>query len=239
MTENKETSLVAAINAEMKRELADPGATRALLATAFKGLDEGSMKQAIMEGMLRGFTFKDFLQKDVYAVPFGKGYSLVTSIDNSRKIAMATGKYAGKSKPEYEMSEDGKHIISCAMTVKRLVEGHICPFTSEVYFEEYTKKRDNWITKPRTMIAKVAEMHALRMAFPEKLGKQYVEEEMEQQTIKMRHEEVRDTAQDLSMGKYKVDENKNQKEESEPSDTAESGDEKDIEQLFDETEVKD
>jgi hypothetical protein len=33
------------------------------------------------------------------------------------------------------------------------------------------------------MIAKVAEMHALRMAFPEDLAKAYVEEEMEKPTV--------------------------------------------------------
>jgi hypothetical protein len=46
---------------------------RALLATTFKDLSEVNMKKAILEGHIRGYTFKDFLQKDVYAVKFGDG----------------------------------------------------------------------------------------------------------------------------------------------------------------------
>lgn len=235
MTETKkETSLVSAISAEMKRELAEPGTTRALLATTFKGLDEINMKQAIMEGMLRGFTFKEFLQKDVYAVPFGKTYSLVTSIDNSRKIAMQTGLYAGKSAPDFEMEANGKGIVACSITVKKIVQEHICDFTATVYFDEYTKKRDLWVSKPRTMIAKVAEMHALRMAFPEELNKQYVEEEMEQQTVKMRHEEVEVDKKSLAMGSKKVTNEKNTEEKESTADNApESEPEIDIEEAWD------
>ena len=38
--------------------------------------------------------------------------------------------------------------------------------------------------KPRTMISKVAEMHALRMACPEELAQSYVEEEVEAEIAK-------------------------------------------------------
>ena len=51
-------------------------------------------------------------------------------------------------------------------------------YTAKVYFTEYSTGRNLRNTKPRTMIAKVAEMHALRSAFPEEMAQQYVEEEM-------------------------------------------------------------
>lgn len=179
--ENKELTLVQKISREMTAELADPATQRALLETTFKGLDVVNMKKAIMEGMIRGFTFKDFLQKNVYAIPFAKGYSLVTSIDDARKRGMKSG-IVGKLPPVYET--DGDKIISCTVTVKRMVGGYVGDYSATVFFSEFYKAGRNgypslWDTKPRVMIAKVAEMHALRMACPEELSQIYTEEELE------------------------------------------------------------
>lgn len=174
-------SQIEIINAEISRELANEAVGRALLATTFKGLNATSMRQAIMEGMIRGFTFKDFLEKNVYAIPYGNGYSLITSIDYARKKGMRAG-IVGKNAPIFEM--DGGHIISCSVTVKRRVKQDIGEYTATVYFDEYTTGKNLWTSKPRTMIAKVAEMHALRMACPEELSQTYTEEEMESEAEK-------------------------------------------------------
>lgn len=171
-----ETNLVK-INEEINKELSNTSVATALLATTFKGLAPVVMKKAIFEGMMRGFTFKDFLEKNVYAIPFRDGYSLITSIDYARKIAMRSG-LAGKSEPVYKENESGE-IVSCSVTIKRNVDGVVGEYTATVYFKEYTTGRNLWVSKPRTMIAKVAEMHALRSAFPEEMSKQYVEEEIE------------------------------------------------------------
>ncbi len=176
---------VQLVNEEINKELSDPKTNGALLATTFKGLDITLMKQAIMEGMIRGFTFKNFLQKDVYALPFNtkdgdkwvKTYSLITSIDYARKIAQKAGQ-CGKKKPVYTFAENGIDIISCEITVQKLVSGHVGDYTAEVYFSEFNKKKNLWLSMPKVMIAKVAEMHALRSAFPEQLDKIYVEEEL-------------------------------------------------------------
>jgi hypothetical protein len=181
--EGPERPLVERINQTLNRELADPKVVAALLGTTFKGLDATKMKQALMEGMIRGFHFKDFLQKDVYAIPYSNGYSLMTSIDHARKRGMRND-VIGKSAPAYVMDADGKKIVSCSITIKRLVKGHIGEYTAEVYFDEYTTGKNLWSTKPRTMIAKVAEMHALRMACPEELSHIYVEEEFESEVAK-------------------------------------------------------
>lgn len=177
-------SQIAVINAEINRELMDPAVGRALLATTFKGLNAVSMKMAIMEGMVRGFKFKDFLEKNVYAIPFKDGYALVTSIDRARKIGAKSG-VVGIKKPQYVMDKFlPDKIVSCEVTVQKRVGGYVGDYTAEVFFDEYYKPGRNnwpslWDTKPRTMISKVAEMHALRKACPEELSQAYTEEEFD------------------------------------------------------------
>lgn len=173
----KTMSDIQKYNKEIVAELANQGVKQALLATTFKGLSETSMRKAALEGMIRGFTFKDFLEKNVYAIPFKEGYSLITSIDYIRKVAMRSG-MCGKTKPEFQEGDNGK-VISCTITVKRKIEDYIGEYSATVYFDEYTTTKNLWATKPRTMIAKVAEMHALRSAFPEQMAQQFIEEEMQ------------------------------------------------------------
>lgn len=217
MTPDNKVSIVENISLQIKKELSNESVSRALLATTFKGLDVNSMKQALMEGMIRGFSFQDFLKKDIYAIPFGSGYSLITSIDNSRKLAMRTGQYCGKSAPlfTFEENEEGvKKIDSCTITVSKNEKGIIGEFTATVFFDEYTKKRDLWLTKPKTMIAKVAEMHALRMAFPEELEKQYIEEEMTPKSESGISSDIKDLREsgEMTMGGFLNDKNTNEKD---------------------------
>lgn len=177
------------ITQEINGELEKAEIQKVLLSTTFKGLSLGTMKTAMFEGMTRGFSFKNFLQKDIYAIPFKDSYSLITSIDYARKVGMRSG-IVGKSEPIFE-EQDGK-IISCAITVKRKIDEYIGEYSSKVYFSEYTTGRNLWATKPRTMIAKVAEMHALRMACPEELAQAYVEEEMEREITPVINEKITD-----------------------------------------------
>lgn len=192
----KETAIVA-FNNELKKQLADPAVVRALLATTFKGLSEVVMRQATLEGMIRGFKFKDFLEKNVYAIPYGQGYSLVTSIDYARKIGMRSG-VVGKSAPTFEM--DAKTIISCSVTIKRKVGDEIGEWTATVYFDEFTTGKNLWNSKPRTMIAKVAEMHALRMACPEEMSQVYTAEEFDKEVEVYDRSEVADDVEVISTG---------------------------------------
>lgn len=162
------------LKTEINTQLQNTETLNTLLATTFKGLNQDSAKRAMLEAMMRGFEFKDFLQKNIYAVPFGGNYSLVTSVDYARKIGMRSG-VVGKSAPTYEEKE-GK-LVSCTITVKRKIGDYVGDYSATVYFDEYNTGRNQWASKPRTMIAKVAEMHALRMACPEELSQAYVEEE--------------------------------------------------------------
>jgi hypothetical protein len=173
------------IQTEVKGQLANKEVLETLVATTFKGLNPSVIPQAIVAGMVRGFTFKDFLEKNIYAIPFKDTYSLVTSIDYARKIGMRSG-VIGVSAPNYEAKDE--KVISCSITVKRKIDEMIGEFTSTVYFSEYYKtnnyKNSLWDTKPRTMIAKVAEMHALRKACPEVLSQAYTEDEIEEEPKK-------------------------------------------------------
>ena len=168
------------IQEEIKKELANVSVQKALLATTFKGLSLPNMMLAMQEGIMRGFTFKNFLEKDIYAIPYGQRYSLVTSIDYARKLGMRSG-VVGKSEPVIE--EKDKKVISCSVTIKRKVNNYVGEYTAKVFFDEYTTGKNLWVTKPRTMICKVAESHALRMACPEEMAQVYVEEEMQKEVL--------------------------------------------------------
>lgn len=183
MTPKKETgteSKVALIKAEINKQLGDAETLKSLLEVTFPGFEAPLMKRALLEGMMRGFPFEAFLKKDVYAIKYGNTYSLVTSIDYSRKIGAKSG-IVGVDAPIYK-EEEGR-VVSCAVTVKKMIGTHIGDFTAEVYMSEYSTGKNLWTTKPRTMIAKVAEMHALRKACPEELAQAYVEEEVQPETV--------------------------------------------------------
>lgn len=165
------------IKNEINQKIGDAETFKSLVETTFNGLDSGLVKRALMEGMMRGYTFKDFLEKNVYAVPFGNKYSLVNSIDYNRKVGMRSG-VVGKSAPTYTYEDmEEKTIKSCTLTIKKKVGEYIGDFTETVFFKEYNTGKQQWASKPHTMIAKVAEMHALRMACPEELSQSYIEEE--------------------------------------------------------------
>jgi hypothetical protein len=177
--------IVQKVNSELQKQFADKETVHTLLTTTFKGMSEMTMKKSILEGMIRGFEFKNFLNKDVYAISFGNDYSLVTSIDYNRKVAAQNG-LVGKSAPVYGMDNGD---MTCSITVKRQVNGIVGEYTSLVYLSEYTTKKNQWLSKPRTMLAKVAEMHALRMAFPEELSKSYIEDESVQKNVIVQQDE--------------------------------------------------
>lgn len=181
-TMSKEKSLIAQLNNELNKQLTDASVVRALLATTFKGFkNEKLVRQACLEAMMRGYSFEDLLNKKVYAIPYGNGYNLVQSIADARAVAMKGGQ-VGKSAPIFEDDDEGR-IKTCTITIKRKVNEYVGDYTATVYFDEYNTGKNNWAKMPRTMIAKVAEMHALRMAFPEELAQSYVEEEFNSNVV--------------------------------------------------------
>ena len=179
MPKNETALTIKEMQTEIDKNFADQTTLNSLMTITFNGLKPETAKRAALEATMRGYTFRDFLEKNVYAIPFGDKYSLVSSIDHARKIGMRSG-VCGKNAPVYE-ERDGK-LFSCEVTIKKAVSrigGDIIigDFSSIAYYAEYNTGRNLWISKPRTMLAKVAEMQALRMACPEELSQAYIEEE--------------------------------------------------------------
>jgi hypothetical protein len=203
MATNNE-SRVALVKTEINKQLQDPETLKSLLDTTFKGLEASVMKRALLEGMLRGFSFQNFLERDVYAIPYGGTYSLVTSIDYSRKIGARSG-IVGVNAPTYK--EENGRVVSCSITVKkRFPDGYVGEFTAEPDFKEYSTGKNLWSSKPKTMIAKVAEMHALRKACPEELAQAYVEEELQRTEAPVQTAAVDLTALETSLRACKTPE---------------------------------
>lgn len=201
----QQTSLVK-IHEEVGRELATPQIISSLLETRFKGLTEPLMRKAIVEGMIRGFSLKDFFEGNVYAIPFkmkkGDGsfeltYSIVTSLDNSRKIGAKSG-IVGVEESLFGDDGEAGGLWASVTVHKQFPSGHIGDFTDKVYLKEYDSGKNLWISKPRTMLAKVAEMHALRKACPE-LAESYIAEEINRPVIEVKPLEVKE----ISIEEYK------------------------------------
>jgi len=117
----------------------------------------------------------------------------VTSIDGARAIAESTGEYRpDDKKPVFiHCTEDAitskttnpKGIDSCTVQIYKMDKnGNWFPVIGEARWEEfakieYGKLSDTWVKMPYHMLAKCAEMQALRKAFPSQFGGIYTQEE--------------------------------------------------------------
>ena len=131
--------------------------------------------------MMAHRTRLDPLLQQLYFIKYGQGsrarVSYVTSIDGYRIIAHRTKQFAGIDEPKYQMNNSGQ-LESCTITVYRKDSER--GFSATVYFKEYNTNMNLWAKMPMTMIAKVAEAHALRKAFPQDLSGVYTTDEMDQ-----------------------------------------------------------
>jgi phage recombination protein Bet len=132
----------------------------------------------------------DPLAKQIQVVQFGSSWQIITTIDGYRAIAEQTGAYAGSDAPVFTWYEEpvktsaGKLVPeSATVTVYKLVHGQRYPFSATVFWEEFDGKKNNWLSMPRVMLAKVAESHALRKAFPAVLSGTDTPEEMDHAVI--------------------------------------------------------
>jgi phage recombination protein Bet len=129
---------------------------------------------------------------------------IVVSIDGQRHIAEKTGNYRGDDRaPRFEVDPGLKGplnpagLISAEVSVYKHSHGEWFPVTAVAYWDEAVplspiwedKKptdkmqiapgKDGWKKMPRLMLAKVAEMMALRKAFPDTFSGLYGEAEMD------------------------------------------------------------
>jgi phage recombination protein Bet len=131
------------------------------------------------------------LKKQIYAVKRNdrrlnrQVMTIQTGIEGYRIIADRTGRYAPSDR-EPVWVEDKGQIVRCTVWVKKLVGGTWHEVPGTVYWSEFVQKdrdgnpTDFWRRMGHNQIAKCAEAHALRKAFPDDLGDIYTTEEMQQ-----------------------------------------------------------
>ena len=123
----------------------------------------------------------------------GEVMSIQVGIDGYRLIAHRTGKCAGITDAEFVQKDDSKFPESAKVTVRKIVEGHLCEFTATAYWEEYYNEKQGymWRQRPKGQLGKCAEALALRKAFPNELSGLYTPEEMERaETLDAIDEEI-------------------------------------------------
>jgi phage recombination protein Bet len=102
--------------------------------------------------------------------------TIVVGIDGFRSRAARTGKLVGIKRGV--IRDDSGRCVGAWCEVYRSDWHH--PAREEVSLSEYNSGRGQWSKMPETMIKKVAEASALRMAFADDLGGLYSDDEMEQ-----------------------------------------------------------
>lgn len=135
--------------------------------------------QVAIFAQLCGAVQLDPRLKEIELIPLGGGkYSPYVRKDGLRKIAARTGEFAGIEPIRFDVLPNGTYKTAAQFdagqkprtatcTVYRFVRGEKCAFTVTVSMSEFNKGRGQWASMPIQMLSKVAEAHALRMAFPE------------------------------------------------------------------------
>ncbi len=115
------------------------------------------------------------IKREIWFIKDNKGrVQVMTGINGFLAIANANPNFDGME-VEFEDGPNGTP-VACVCRVWRKDRSHA--HIEKVYMAEYNQKFGTWLTKPRTMLAKVAKAHALREAFSQELAGVYIEEEM-------------------------------------------------------------
>jgi phage recombination protein Bet len=113
----------------------------------------------------------------IYFIKYGNSPgTIVVGIEGFRTRANTTGKLAGIKRGV--LRDEKSRCVGAWAEVFRKDWNE--PAREEVSLTEYNTGKGNWNKMPETMIKKVAEAAALRMAFPDELGGVYTNEEMDQ-----------------------------------------------------------
>lgn len=113
----------------------------------------------------------------VHFVKYGSSPgTIIVGIDGFRARAAKTQKHVGTKRGL--LRDDKGKCLGAWAEIYRSDWTH--PAREEVTFSEYSTGRGQWVKMPETMIKKVAEVAALRMAFPDELGGLYSKDEMDQ-----------------------------------------------------------
>lgn len=129
--------------------------------------------------------------KEAYLIKYGSSpATMVVGKDVFVKRAYRNERFRGLQAGVTVVSRDGGRLIEREGTIvvngeslvggwaKVYIKDYEKPVYTSVNFGEYSTGKSNWVTKPATMIRKVALSQALREAFPEDLQGLYEAEEM-------------------------------------------------------------
>lgn len=128
--------------------------------------------------------------KEAYLIKYGNSpATVVVGKDVLLKRAMRSEKFGGMTAgviivdSNNEITErEGTFVLDGEQLVggwaKVIIKGYDVPFYASVSMKEYSTGKSNWLTKPATMIRKVAMAQALREAFPEEMSALYEQEEL-------------------------------------------------------------
>lgn len=131
-------------------------------------------------------TGLDPFARQIYMIERGGRWGIQSGIDGLRIIAERSGEYEGQTQPEW-CGSDGKWLdiwlsdeppVACRVGVYR--QGFREPLYGVVTWREFGAAGGTWRKMPAHMLAKVAESHALRKAFPNDMSGIYTAEEMAQ-----------------------------------------------------------
>ena len=120
----------------------------------------------------------------IYFIKYGNSPgTIVVGIEGFRSRAARTGKLNGIKRGA--LKNDKGHLVGAWAEIYRS-DWKECA-REEVALSEYISDKPLWKKMPETMIKKVAEAAALRMAFPDDLGGIYTNEEMDQAEDRSHH----------------------------------------------------
>lgn len=112
----------------------------------------------------------DPFKREIYAIAFGKEFSIVTGYEVYIQRAEKTGNLTGW---KCENTEEGAEIM-----IHR--KDWEIPFVWQSSYADFDKKQSSWTTMREFMIKKVCIGQGFRLAFPDELGGMpYLKEEME------------------------------------------------------------
>lgn len=141
--------------------------------------------------------------REAYLIKYGTSpATTVVGKDVLLKRAMRSEKFDGLSAGVIVINNDGKleeregtfvldneNLVGGWARVN--IKGYSVPFYTSVSMKEYSTGKSNWLTKPATMIRKVAVAQALREAFPEEMSALYDASEMDKTVLETAGQEIK------------------------------------------------
>ncbi len=132
-------------------------------------------------------TGLDPIARQIYAIERGGKWGIQISIDGARLVAERSGEYEGQTAAQWTSDgitwvdvwlDDSKPPAAARVGVYRRTFRE--PLFAVATFKAYSAGGPMWQKMPALMLAKCAEMLALRKAFPQDLSGLYSSEEMDQ-----------------------------------------------------------